>query len=211
MHDRERRCLISQRIEPAGRIFPQWPALEFLHQSRYVGGSREHERALCQVHSSVFARPLIDLAGPALVHRPEVAGGEALIHRGDYSIETQAGSCVPSSAKARSCRGFNSPSTHLTLNLSRPIPITIRTRRMTFAVWRIGEKEVRLHSLRRRSPLGPPAIGGRYSPVDRGFEVASAPPSFDELSQVGTRPPRAAWHAARPCPKAIPCHIGSSE
>ena len=24
-------------------------------------------------------------------------------------------------------------------------------------------------------------------------------------------PPKAAWHAANPCPNAMPCHIGSSE
>jgi hypothetical protein len=59
---------------------PQAAALEIPHQSRYLDCGREHERSLSDVYSPVFARPLIDLPEPELVHAADFTGCEALVH-----------------------------------------------------------------------------------------------------------------------------------
>jgi hypothetical protein len=51
MHDRQSSCLRGGCIEAAWRIFPERPALEVLHQSRYSDCGREHERSLSDVYS----------------------------------------------------------------------------------------------------------------------------------------------------------------
>src|SRR5271156_4266726 len=80
MHDRQGSCLRGGCIEAAWRIFPERPALEVLHQSRYLDCGREHESSLSDVHSPVFARPLKDLPEPELVHPANFTCCEALIH-----------------------------------------------------------------------------------------------------------------------------------
>src|ERR1700691_4237811 len=99
MHDRQSSCLRGRCIEAAWRIFPKRPALEILHQSRYLDCGREHERSLSNVYSPVFARPLIDLPEPELVHAADFAGREALVHPRfvDYLL-----------GRDQQCRGFSS-------------------------------------------------------------------------------------------------------